>query len=595
MPKLFRNTSLVLLLPACLVLAACGGADRGAATLRVMSYSVEDGQVFAAQVEAINSQLPDLVALQQVDLVTAQSLELGGLEEIAAAAGMSHYLLARPDEGQPALVILSRYPFTSSGVESLPVSGGKDPLIALWAGVDVPGIGPVLFVNTRLESFSSQEDRIDQVDRLNQLFANSSRAPNGEPMPETVLLAGDFGADSGNPAIDRLEAEFTDGAGQPNRHSMATAVPRNAFKTVYRLSSASSRKSQSWLIEALEDPALVRSPLGCSVIAHRGASAYLPEHTSAAYGLAFEQHADFLEPDLVMTKDGVPVVRHESQLSLTTDIADDAEFAARKSTRIASSGAEVEDWYSEDFNYAEVATLGSIERYPVERPGSAAFDSVYPVLTLQQAIDLWQQARAGGNDIMLYPEIKVTPGYEPDGVDSLQVVMDTLAQNGLSGADDNVLFQSFDAPTLLRAAELTDLPLAQYMAGRTPEEIDEFIDAGGLDTIAAYAAGVGVNHAYVWTKPPKDSGEERQLTRFVESAHAAGLFVHVFTFRAENRWLPVDYRIENQSLGDFSGWLRLFFEAGVDGVIVDQPDIARAACDQWLDDDHRPVVIDFEF
>ena len=325
----------------------------------------------------------------------------------------------------------------------------------------------------------------------------------------------------------------------------------------------------------------------CSVIAHRGASAYLPEHTSAAYLRAIAQGADFIEPDVILSKDGVPLVRHENVLSLTTDVSEHDEFAARR--RAQTIGEKVaDDWFSEDFTAAEIATLRAIERYPELRPQSATHDGRFAILTLQQVIDLWRDARESGSHAGLYPELKDVAYFEARGLDSVGIIVDTLNRNGLTGPKDGVLLQSFDAQALQRAAQLTDLPLVQLLESRTPDEIEAATSPAAMASIAAYADGIGVPKGLVYVQPrPEPDGPASalaplELTPLVKNAHAAGLFVHVFTFRAENKYLMPPYKRSERSTGDLAGQIRLFLEAGIDGFFTDNPDVGRAACDAWL-------------
>jgi len=322
----------------------------------------------------------------------------------------------------------------------------------------------------------------------------------------------------------------------------------------------------------------------CAVIAHRGASGYMPEHTLPAYEEAIRLGADFIEPDVILSKEGVPVVRHESWLSLTTDIAERAEFADRRRIQVITD-SEVDDWFSEDLTMAEIASLRAVERYPELRPQSARLDRRFPVASLQQVINLWQQARAAsGRDIGLYPELKQVAYFAERGLDVVQITIDTVKQNGLTGPQDGVLLQSFEAPALQRAAQLTDLPLVQLVESKMPEQIADAISPAAMARIAAYADGIGVPKGWVYTQPPAESAVPLELTALVKNAHDAGLFVHVFTFRAENKYLSPVFRRPDQPTGNLAGQIRLFLEAGIDGFFTDNPDIGRAVCDAWQAD-----------
>lgn len=320
----------------------------------------------------------------------------------------------------------------------------------------------------------------------------------------------------------------------------------------------------------------------CTVIAHRGASAYLPEHSTGAYQLAIKQGADFIEPDVILSKDGIAVVRHENSLQQTTDIAQHPEFAdRRRATTI--DGRKVDDWFSEDFRAAELATLRATERYPELRPASAGRNGHFPLLSLQQVITLMFQSReTTGQPISLYPELKQVEYFAERGLDSVQIVLDTLARNGLTGPGDGVMLQSYDAAALRRAAELTDLPLVQLLGNGSEADIAAETSPAALARIAEYADGIGVpKYGYVIAKQPTTVDEAPQITALVENAHKAGLFVHVYTFRAENKFLPPAFRRADDSNGDLASEMRMFLAADIDGFFTDNPDIGRAVCDAY--------------
>ncbi len=324
---------------------------------------------------------------------------------------------------------------------------------------------------------------------------------------------------------------------------------------------------------------------GPIVIGHRGASAYRPEHTTGAYELAIAMGADYIEPDLVATKDGVLVARHENDISETTDVADHGEFAARRTTKVID-GTSHTGWFTEDFTLAELKTLRATERLPDLRPSNTAFDGQYEVPTLQEVIDLAKREGVG-----IYPETK-HPTYF-DGLDlSLEEpLLRTLRRNGLDRRGAKVFIQSFETANLKELDEQTRLPLVQLIdsegapadlvAAGDPRTYDDLVTRAGLDDIAEYADGIGPAKTRI---VPWDANDRLgQPTTLIADAHARGLLVHPFTFRPENEFLPADLRGGDPASPQYAGArgdqpaeLELFYRLGVDGLFADNPDTAVA-------------------
>jgi len=310
------------------------------------------------------------------------------------------------------------------------------------------------------------------------------------------------------------------------------------------------------------------------VIAHRGASGERPEHTRAAYALAIDQGADFIEPDLVMSKDGALIVRHENEISGTTDVTDHPEFAARRTTK-RIDGTAITGWFTEDFTFAELRTLRARERLPSLRPANTAFTDE-DILTFQEVIDI---ARAGsartGRVIGVAPELKHPTYFTSIGLPMEPAFMEALRANDLMGADSAILIQCFEVDTLRSLDQSIDAPLLQLMAASGgPADHPEMIYAdmatpAGLAEIATYADAIGVDTAMI--VPRDGSGASATPTVLITDAHAAGLKVVAWTFRAEDAFLPADYR------GDLPGWLRRFYGLGIDAVFSDFPSIAVKA------------------
>lgn len=331
------------------------------------------------------------------------------------------------------------------------------------------------------------------------------------------------------------------------------------------------------------------------VIAHRGASAERPEHTLAAYRRAIRAGADFIEPDLVITKDGVLVARHENEISGTTDVASRPEFAARRRTQTID-GVEVTGWFTEDFTLAELKTLRTRERLPQLRPGNVAFDGAEAIPTFAEVLALAKDAGAArGRPVGVYPETKHPSHFAKLGLALEPALLADLEAAGLASADAPVFIQSFEVGNLKALARRTPVRLIQLIAaeaglpdqpGLAPEAM---LSEKGLKAIARYADGVGVEKALLL---PRDAeGRTAAPSDLVARAHAAGLLVHAWTFRPENYFLPAELRRGDPAdprfpalRGDDQAELRRAFFLGVDGVFADDPSAALAAREQAFPD-----------
>jgi len=321
------------------------------------------------------------------------------------------------------------------------------------------------------------------------------------------------------------------------------------------------------------------------VIAHRGASAYRPEHTLAAYQLAIDMGADFIEPDLVSTKDRVLVARHENEISGTTDVATRPEFANRQKTKVID-GTSLTGWFTEDFTLAELKTLRAIERIPQFRPANTAFNGLYQVPTLQEVIDL-----AKREDVGIYPETKHPTYFDSIGLSLEEPLVRTLRANGLDKPNADVFVQSFEVSNLQDLARQVKVPLVQltsatgrpydFTAKGDPRTYADLTTAAGLRWVARYADGLGPDKNQI---VPRDA-QNRLLTptSLITDAHRAGLQVHPYTFRPENNFLAADHREGDPASPEFlrargnqPAELKLFFKLGVDGVFADNPDTAVA-------------------
>jgi len=322
------------------------------------------------------------------------------------------------------------------------------------------------------------------------------------------------------------------------------------------------------------------------VIGHRGASGYRPEHTLASYQLAIDLGADFIEPDLVSTKDGVLVARHENEIATTTDVASRPEFAARRTTK-QIDGVAITGWFTEDFTLGELKTLRAKERIPEIRPENAAFDGLFQVPTLREVIELAQCEGVG-----IYPETKHPTYFDSIGLSLEEPLVATLAAAGYRQNDGRVFIQSFEVANLRDLATKTKLPLVQlvnaggkpydFVVAGDPRTYADLVTDAGLAEIARYADGIGANKNLI---VPRD-GSQRLLapTDLIARAHRKRLVVHGWTFRNENTFLPLDYRQGDpaspaylRAMGNAPAEYALFYGLGIDGVFSDNPDTAVAS------------------
>ena len=333
------------------------------------------------------------------------------------------------------------------------------------------------------------------------------------------------------------------------------------------------------------------------VIAHRGASGYRPEHTIASYELAIEMGANFIEPDLVSTRDGVLVARHENALALldedghlieeTTDVASIPRFAERLTVKVIE-GRKLRGWFTEDFTLDELKTLRARERMRNLR--SRELDDRFEIPTFDEILELAGAACASsGRPIGVYPETKFPSYFASIGL-SLEEPLIAALEKHRFGTDDRPAFiQSFEVGNLRRMSSMTRVPLVQLIAtegaphdlGRSgdPRMFRDLLTDEGLGMIATYAAAVGPDKR--WILPRTDDASSAPVKAVIPRAHSAGLAVHAWTFRAENEFLPRELCRKGERFGDLESELTQFFALGVDGVFCDHPDKAVAARSAW--------------
>lgn len=319
------------------------------------------------------------------------------------------------------------------------------------------------------------------------------------------------------------------------------------------------------------------------VIGHRGASGYRPEHTRAAYELAFALGADAVEPDIVATRDGVLVLRHENEISGTTDVAKRREFADRRTTK-RIDGESLTGWFTEDFTWEELSTLRARERLPKTRPTSVTFDGRYPIMRLDDLLDLVADAsERHGRPLGLVAEIKHATYFDSIGLPLGEMVSDVLR-----GFDGPLVVESFEETVLGEIRERgvdADFVYLLEAKGAAPDLVARFgasavdytsqLTADGLADLATRVDGISISKSRL-LQPDVRAGVE-----LVERAHRAGLQVFTWTLRPENRFL-----VEQHRRGGVAAWgaWRAEFEAvlatGVDGVFADHPDLAVSARDE---------------
>jgi len=315
------------------------------------------------------------------------------------------------------------------------------------------------------------------------------------------------------------------------------------------------------------------------VIAHRGASGHRPEHTLAAYELAARLGADFVEPDLVSTADGVLVARHEPEIGATTDIAARRRFASRRTTKLVD-GVVHTGWFVEDLTLTELKTLRAVERIPRVRPANSAYDGRFDVPTFAEILALRARLSAElRRPIGVYPETKHPTYFARLGLALEPPLVADLVAAGLDHPGAPVYVQSFEPGNLRLLRGMTPVPLVQLIASRgapadgSPRGYADLCSPGGLAAVARYAAAIGPAKALVVPDPPAGP------SRLVADAHAAGLAVHAWTFRNENRFLPASLRSSAgpNDPGDAAAEYAACLRAGVDGVFSDHPGTAVAA------------------
>ena len=328
-------------------------------------------------------------------------------------------------------------------------------------------------------------------------------------------------------------------------------------------------------------PSLVVTP---AIVAHRGASGYRPEHTLDAYRVAIAMGADDIEVDLVPTRDGILVARHESELSATTDIAEHPEFADRHTTKVID-GSTVTGWFTHDLTLAELKTLGARERLPGSRPANTAYDGQAGIATFNEILAMVQaESTRHRRTVGVMAELKQASYFDSVGLALDAPLLADLRRHDVDHARSRITVMSFETAILRRLAGRLRVAVLQLM-GAADTHAADLVAAGdlrtyadlatpeGLAAIDEYADGIGVHRSLVL---PRDAeGATGTPSTLVRDAHRQWLTVYVWTLRAENRYLPTTLRVgtDPDGHGDLVAEARAFLDAGVDGLVTDHPDL----------------------
>lgn len=325
-----------------------------------------------------------------------------------------------------------------------------------------------------------------------------------------------------------------------------------------------------------------------TIVGHRGASGYRPEHTLGSYQLALDLGAHVIEQDLVPTKDGHLVCRHENDITATTDVADHPEFAGRKTTK-SVDGVSLTGWFTEDFTLAELKKLRAKERIPQQRPHSTLYNGRWEIPTFEEVLR-WadEEGRRRGEPVWLYVETKHPTYFRGLGLGLEERLAKLLRRYGRDRRDSPLFLQSFEPTSMQRMAKLVSTPRVvlfdaadtqpwDFKESGDPRFVSDLITPKGLKWIASFAQGIG---PWVDLIIPRDpAGKLGKPTTLVRDAHDKGLILHPYTMRNENSFLPADFRIgtDPNAYGDAFGAFKTYFEQGIDGIFTDNPDTGLLA------------------
>lgn len=325
-----------------------------------------------------------------------------------------------------------------------------------------------------------------------------------------------------------------------------------------------------------------------TVIGHRGTSGYRPEHTLGSYQLALDMGAHIIEQDLVPTRDGHLVCRHENDITATTDVSAHPEFASRRTTKKVD-GVSLTGWFTEDFTLAELKTLRAKERIPGNRQKNTLYDGRWEVPTFEEVLR-WadREGRRRGKPVWLYVETKHPTYFRGLGLGLEEPLARLLRRYDRHRAHSPLILQSFEPGSIRRLSKLVATPRVVLLSGAgsrpwdfvvadDPRTTDDLVRPAGLRWMASFAQGIGPTLDLII---PKDgSGRLTTPTTLVRDAHAQGLILHPYTMRNENSFLPADFRrgTDPHAYGDAFGAFAAYFATGIDGIFSDNPDTALLA------------------
>ncbi|MFH8612725.1 glycerophosphodiester phosphodiesterase [Streptomyces sp. NPDC018029] len=330
-----------------------------------------------------------------------------------------------------------------------------------------------------------------------------------------------------------------------------------------------------------------------TVVAHRGASGYRPEHTLGSYQLALDMGAHVIEQDVVPTKDGYLVCRHENDITATTDVSAHPEFASRKTTK-SVDGTSLTGWFTEDFTLAELKTLRAKERIPGTRQRNTLYDGRWDVPTLEEVFR-WaeKEGRKRGKPIWLHIETKHPTYFRKLGLGLEEPLAKLLRRYGRHKKNSPTFLQSFEPSSIQRLAKLVSAPRVvllssansrpwDFVEAGDPRTVADLIKPEGLRWMARFAQGIGPTLDLII--PRKADGSLGTPTTLVDDAHAADLILHPYTMRNENTFLPANFRkgTDPAAYGDAFGAFKTYFATGIDGIFSDNPDTALLAAADFV-------------
>ncbi|MGW0557163.1 glycerophosphodiester phosphodiesterase [Streptomyces sp. NPDC002926] len=325
-----------------------------------------------------------------------------------------------------------------------------------------------------------------------------------------------------------------------------------------------------------------------TIIAHRGASGYRPEHTLGSYQLALDMGAHVIEQDLVPTSDGHLVCRHENDITGTTDVAAHPEFASRRTTK-SVDGVSLTGWFTEDFTLAELKTLRAKERIPANRQENTLYDGRWAIPTFEEVLR-WaeKEGHRRGRPVWLHVETKHPTYFRGLGLGLEERLAKLLRRYGRDRRNSPVFLQSFEPSSIQRLAGLVDSPRVvllsaantrpwDFVQAGDPRTVADLVKPDGLTWIASYAQGIGPTLDLII--PKEANGKLGTPTSLVRDAHAKDLILHPYTMRNENTFLPADFRrgTDPNAYGDAFGAFKVYFETGIDGIFTDNSDTGLLA------------------